>query len=215
MSKPPPATVDRLATGLLRALEETGWSARGLAAAAGLPVDAVRNVTRGLSTTLRGDRLERIAAVLGCSSAALTGQKPWPRRRLHRAPVAEPGPRRRRVGSVEIPEVDLRPRASGTGSGIRDLPEVGTWTVPAEMLAERGLQAEDLVVVRAPTAVAGHGIRKGDRLLVKVWDAGRRPADGIAVVHGTRGYRLVVAPGKRVVVVGKVVGRWEWMVDDT
>ncbi|MGI4795097.1 MAG: helix-turn-helix domain-containing protein, partial [Janthinobacterium lividum] len=63
-------------------MEETGWSPRGLSAAAGLGPDAVRNVVRGLSATLRGDRLERIAAILGVPAAALVGEKPWPRKRL-------------------------------------------------------------------------------------------------------------------------------------
>ncbi|MGI4794445.1 MAG: hypothetical protein ACRYG8_10295 [Janthinobacterium lividum] len=211
LSKPLPDAVDSLATGLLRALAETGWSARGLSAAAGLGPDAVRNATRGASRTLRGDRLERIAAVLGIPVAALTGEQPWPRRKLPPAPMAEPQPRRRLGDSARIPEVDLRPGASGTGSGIRDLPEVGTWTVPTEMLAERGLRGEDLVIVRAPSAVPGRRIVAGDRLLVDVGDAARRPGSGLAVIHGARGYRLVEAPGARAVVVGRVVGRWEWM----
>lgn len=219
-----------LAAGLARALSETGWSARGLSVAAGLNIDAVRNVVRGASTTLRDDRLERIAAVLGIQPGALTGERPWPRRRLRRAPVTEPAPRRRAVESVRISEVDLRPGAPGSGRDIRHRPVATTWTVPADMIEERGLSAEDLVIVRSPTSLGGRRIAEGDRLLVDVGEAARQSTAGVLVISDGEGYELgwvrrvrgrrLYLDGDRVRieipvgdsgVCGRVVGRWSWM----
>lgn len=112
---------------------------------------------------------------------------------------------------MTLPEVDLRPGVPGDGSDIREWPVTATWAVPRELLEERGLQAEDLVILKAPGAVPGHGIRAGDRLLVDAGGGAGRPGAGIAVVCGARGCRVVEVPGMRAVIVGRVVGRWSWL----
>lgn len=168
--------------------------------------------------------------VLGISATALTGEKPWPRRRLRRAPVSEPGPRRRRrrrrVGSVEVTEVDLRRGVPGADGDIRDQATVTTWTVPAEMIEARGLRVEDIVVVQAPAAVPGSRIAVGDWLLVELGHhAGRKPGvvvtwDGsthtlaLRRVNGALFRFLMLAEGEEVedvAVVGRVVARWTWL----
>ncbi len=86
MKKPRPSKtnvvkVDRvknLAAGLRRALTESGWSERGLAMAAGLKPDRLRNVNRGLSSTLPADVLARVADTLAVPATALTGTEAWP-----------------------------------------------------------------------------------------------------------------------------------------
>ena len=73
--------VDRvkdLAAGIRRGLSESGWSERGLALAAGLKADRLRNVGRGLSSTLPAEVLARVADVLAIPVAALIGMEPWP-----------------------------------------------------------------------------------------------------------------------------------------
>lgn len=223
-------TVDRLASGLQRAIDETGWSARGLSLAAGLGADAIRDVLRGQSTSLSGDRLIRIASTLGISPAALTGEARWPRKRLTPAPAPEPAPRRPPPGSsLSIPEVDLRYGAPGTGREILDPSRPRhMWRVPGDLLEGRRLEVEALVIVRAPHDVDGSGIREGDRLLVDVSDGARRLLGGVLVewAHGVHG--LVPVRGRRagkvrvrehadddddqmVDVVGRVVGTWMWM----
>ncbi len=222
-------TVDTLAAGLLRALEQTGWSARGLSLAAGLSPDAVRDVVRGQSGTLTGDRLTRLATVLGISPAALLGQARWPRKKLAPAPVQEPAPRRPPPGSsISIPEVDLRLKAPGTGREILDQSRPRQhWRVPADLVEGRRLDPESLVIVRAPHDVEDAGIRGGDRLLVDVSAGARRLLAGVLVEwsHGVHG--LVPVRGRRtgkvrlqenadddgqaIDVVGRVIGHWKWL----
>ena len=65
--RPNVVKVDRvkdLAAGLRRGLSESGWSERGLALAAGLKADRLRNVGRGLSSTLPAAVLDRVADTL-------------------------------------------------------------------------------------------------------------------------------------------------------
>ncbi len=222
-------TVDSLAAGLQRALEETGWSARGLSLAAGLCADAVRDVLRGQSASPTGDRLARIAAALGIDPAALIGEKRWPRKKLTPAPAPAPSPRRPPPGtSISIPEVDLRYAAPGGGREILDQSRPRfVWRVPADLLEGRRLDVEALVIVRAPHDVEGSDIRGGDRLLVDVSVGARRLLGGVLVewahgVHGlvpVRGRRAgrvrlqenVDDDGQAIDVVGRVVGRWSWM----
>jgi hypothetical protein len=71
-------------------MDQTGWSSRGLALAAGCTPDAIRNVTRKLTTTPRGDALDRIAEVLGISVAALEGKASWPKGGLEHRPAVVP-----------------------------------------------------------------------------------------------------------------------------
>ena len=222
--------VDSLASGLLRAMEAMGWSARGLSLAAGLGADAVRDVIRGQSATLTGDRLARIASVLGIPPAALTGEKRWPRKRLNPAPAPAPSPRRPPLGSsISIPEVDVRLHAPGSGREILDPSRPRqVWRVPADLLEGRRLDLEALVIVRAPHDVEGAGIRGGDRLLVDVSVGARRLLAGVLIEwsHGVHG--LVPVRGRRagrvrlqehaegdddqaVDVVGRVIGHWSWM----
>ena len=223
-------TVDTLAAGLLRALEETGWSARGLSLAAGLRADAVRDVFRGQSGSLTGDRLARVASTLGISPAALIGEKRWPRKKLTPAPAPEPAPRRLPPGTtLSIPEVDLRLGAPGSGREILDQSRPRHhWRVPADLVEGRRLEVEALVIVRAPHAVEDAGIRGGDRLLVDVSVGARKLLGGVLIEwsHGAHG--LVPVRGKRagrvlmqehsddedgqvIDVVGRVVGRWSWI----
>lgn len=224
MPKLPDDRVADLAAGLTRAIAEAGWSARGLAAAAGLGPDAVRNATRGLSGTLRGDRLERLAVALGISPAALTGERPWPRRRLRLAPAAEPAQRVRRGGTMTVREVDLRTEAPGSGPDVLDRPTAATWIVPRDAIPS-SVKSGDLVMVRSPSEVPGRGIKVGDRLLVDVGDRTGRP--WLSVIRDGHGYALAAVRGASVQiwksskneqvglaevgVVGHVVGRWAWL----
>ena len=222
--------VDTLASGLQRALEETGWSARGLSLAAGLGADAVRDVLRQQASTLTGDRLTRIAAVLGIDPAALTGETRWPKRRLAPAPAPAPSPRRPPLGAtLSIPEVDVRLHAPGGGREILDPSRPRHhWRVPADLLEGRRLEVEALVIVRAPHDVEGAGIRGGDRLMVDVSVGARRLLAGVLVEWSHEAHGLVPVRGKRagsvrlqehsdgeddqvVDVVGRVVGKWAWM----
>ncbi len=185
-------TVDNLAAGLLRAIDETGWSARGLSLTARLGPDAVRDVLRGQSATLTGDRLKKLASVLGISPAALIGEARWPRKRLVPAPVQEPAPRRPPPGtSVSIPEVDIRLGAPGSGREILDQSRPRHhWRVPADMLEGRRLDPESLVIVRAPHDVEDAGIKGGDRLLVDTSVGARKLLGGVVVEwsHGVHGW---------------------------
>ncbi len=222
--------VDSLAAGLQRAIDETGWSARGLSLAASLGPDAVRDVLRGQSSSLTGDRLNRIATVLGIAPAALLGQARWPHKKLTPAPTPVPAPRRPPPGTtLSIPEVDIRYGAPGTGREILDPSRPRRrWRVPGDLVEGRRLEVEALVIVRAPHAVAGSEIREGDRLVVDTSVGARRLLSGVLVEwsHGAHG--LVPVRGRRagrvrlqedadaeddqvVDVVGRVIGQWSWL----
>lgn len=102
--------------------------------------------------------------------------------------------------------------------------------MPAELIEERGLAAEDVVIVRARSSLKARRIRTGDRLLVDVGERGRRSMAGVLVISDGEGYELGRVRGMRgrqlyldcdrgtleipvedAGVCGRVVGRWEWM----
>ena len=76
--KPKVDRVKDLAAGLRRALQESGWSERGLSMAAGCKPDRLRNVGRGLSSTLPAEVMSQVADVLAVPAASLIGEQPWP-----------------------------------------------------------------------------------------------------------------------------------------
>jgi hypothetical protein len=109
---------------------------------------------------------------------------------------------------------------------------VASWVMPGGFLAAQGLEPTDLVFLRAPHD--GQGFRRGDRLLVdKRSNTGTPP--GTYILFDGRGLRVakchVARSGKGSVlrverepgiadefivdeeidVLGRVVGRWEWM----
>lgn len=198
--------VENLKAGLARALSETGWSERALSVVAGLALDAARNVLRGRSASLRGDRLRRIAAVLGLSEDALTGRAPWPQGALPRAPIAPAPPRARRQRSVTVQEVGFT-----NGQAFEQLS--GAWTVPSSVFEDRNIDAAGVMLLRAPSALPGRRIKRGDLLLVDVGADARssRRRGGVYVVRGPGGAMLKVGVGPNEIVVGGVVGCLRWL----
>jgi lambda repressor-like predicted transcriptional regulator len=104
-----------LAAGLERGLRESGWSMRGLAKAAGLTDDRLRNVARGRSTALQGDAVAQVADVLGVSEGELTGADPWP--------VGGPKPKPQREKKLPVPVsgelAELAAEAQGLATAAR------------------------------------------------------------------------------------------------
>lgn len=109
--------------------------------------------------------------------------------------------------------MDLRPGAPGGGADIRDRPATAMWTVPAELLEERGLAAEDVVIVRAPTPLKASRIRTGDRLLVDVGESGRRSTAGLVIAWKSEAFRLVKRSlrSRQMTIAGTILGRWDWI----
>ena len=146
--KPNVDTVDRvpnLAAGLKRALTETGWSERGLALAASLKADRLRNVNRGRSAALEGDAVDRVTEVLGTSAGVLTGAEPWPAGGLIPKPKSEKKTREPVSGSL----AELAEDARQVARSAREAVQVAVAAAEAaERVADR---AEAALAVPAPT----------------------------------------------------------------
>jgi hypothetical protein len=104
--------------------------------------------------------------------------------------------------------------------------------VPPDLLAERQLTADTLIIIRSPED--GEGFRRGDRVLVDRSDIAASPP-GVHILWDGYGVRAVrcgivrraggdllrmeatadaieeVRLGEDVEVLGRVLARWEWM----
>lgn len=69
--RPPPAEPTALAKRLQEIMDQRGLSGRGLSEAAGLALDAVRNITKGRSEAPRMDTLEALAGAMAIPVAVL------------------------------------------------------------------------------------------------------------------------------------------------
>ena len=162
--------VANLAAGLTRALQETGWSMRGLAQASGLTADRLRNVVRGRSTVLQGDAVALVAEVLGTTPGVLTGTEAWPDGGLQprvkpekrvREPVggdlAELAADARQVAVAAREAVRIAIIAAEAAERIADRAEAAL-AVPApsddEIFERWGLEAEAELAARPPTSKA-------------------------------------------------------------
>lgn len=218
-----------LAVNLKRLMSERRLSARGLSKAADLTADTVRAICsvppRSHSPT--AETVQALARYLGVTVDQLTGREELP---PTPAPGAAPAPS---LQGVRIDEVDFVPRRGSLPHPAADLErsERQIWLVPSEVLAERGISLDGLLVVRAPE---DHGdVRRGDRLLIDTADTVASPPglflawDTVGVVLGRcstvrRGGVVLVrfewGPGhvdelrlgEDLELLGRVVGRWAW-----
>ncbi|CAH2606098.1 Helix-turn-helix transcriptional regulator (plasmid) [Rhodovastum atsumiense] len=80
---------------------------------------------------------------------------------------------------AEIQEVDLRRVDDAGGDFLKYRPQLALWSVPADLLAARGLQADRTVVLRAQGGL--EGVAAGDRLIVDLTQRSLYPP-GLAVI---------------------------------
>ena len=142
--KPKIDKVRNLAAGLRRALQESGWSERGLSMAAGCKPDRLRNVGRGLSSTLPADVMARVADVLAVPAASLTGGEPWP----------AGGARLKRSGPPEEPKAAVLVPGS-LAELAAEARRVAVEARAAVAVAVRAAEAAEHVAARAEAAAAG------------------------------------------------------------
>jgi transcriptional regulator with XRE-family HTH domain len=202
-----------------------GMSARSLSKAAGLSPDAARNLLSGRSVKPHQSTLEALAKALDVTVAD-----------LDTAGVPSDAPTR--STPAEIKEIDLRPVEGSGGDILQYRVPLAVWSLPSDLLAARGLQADKTVILRAQGGI--EGVAAGDRLVVDLSQRSLYPP-GLAVVwlEESDGYDLVKIeppskglsgrgvggmtaeltfswgsvqwPPSEVHVVGRVVGRWQWL----
>ena len=213
----PPGSLAERVRNLMR---ERKISAKALSRRAGLTEDAVRALVRGRIQSPRARSLAQLAAALGLSVDDLvagTGIVP-----LHVTETALADGARR---EVDVAEVDLR-----TKGGIdlpddpRRVPRHRTWSIPVDLLDERGIAATGLVIAR----VAPYDrFSATDRLLIDLSET--RGADVLLVWQGgaysLRPPRLQQPAGRggaqdhleseeyggKSRTVGRVVAQWTWL----
>jgi transcriptional regulator with XRE-family HTH domain len=196
---------------VLRLMRERKMSAKALSRAAGLTEDSVRAIVRGRVSSPRSKNLAQLAAALGLSIDALvegTGLVP------EGVADAAVGPTDRR--EVDVPEVDLRARGGAElPDDPRRVPRHRTWSIPADLLEEQGIAPGALAVVRVSGGV--EGIAATDRVLV---DLSERRAGGLCLVWSDGVYAVERTQPRvrgsmqpsRDDIIGRIVGKWGWLL---
>ncbi len=117
--RPPPAEPTALAKRLQEIMNQRGLSGRGLSEAAGLALDAVRNITKGRSEAPRMDTLEALAGAMAIPVAVLIDPSlpvppPSPTARAQPIPRGRYSPLLRQASQLEQPPaVRTRPLTMG------------------------------------------------------------------------------------------------------
>ena len=176
-----------LAAQLERLIREKGTTARKVAEAAGLSTDAVRNLLKGRATSPRATTLQALADALGVPGSALMAG--------FAGTEAVPAPVERPEGWVDVPQIV--PFEADVAS-LLEVPVEGHWRLPEALLAARGLNAADAVVIRFKEDESSVH-RAGDYFLVDTRPGLAPPRRGGWVVLRDQGYGYALAEYRRFV----------------
>ena len=160
---------------LRRRIDAQGTSARALSTRAGLNNMAVRDILNGKSQHPALDTLEKLARVLGCTVADLTGAAPT--RTPARTRDTDLG-----VGGVAITELDVYASAGG-GAVVESEAAIAEWRFPAHWLSgELHTRPDQVHVLTIQGDSMTPTLMPGDKVIVDLSQRAPSPA-GIFVVH--------------------------------
>jgi phage repressor protein C with HTH and peptisase S24 domain len=153
-----------LAKQIERRMLALGHNAKSLSKKAGLNDTAIRDILEGRSRNPRHDTLQKIAKILGCVVADLTGER------------AAPAQKRQMTGdTVEIAELEVH---AGSGMGIDG---DGTLMANDEGVAVVGVHTMPTASFREAYGISSSRIKilavKGDSMAPKLWPGQRVMVD--------------------------------------
>ena len=160
---------------LRRRLDAFGISARALSTRAGVNNMAVRDILNGKSRKPTLDTLEKLAGVLGCTVADLTGATA-PRSSLRKSGSNAD------AGGIAVTELDVYASAGG-GALIESETAIAEWRFPARWLhGELHTRPDQVHVLTIEGDSMTPTLMPGDKVIVDLSKRAPSPA-GIFVVH--------------------------------